>query len=262
MGTHNTSGFTIIETMLVLAITGVMIAGIFIGVGTSINIQRYRDSVETFKTVIQSQYAELSSVRNDRANDWSCDGQAATAQDGAIVRGQSDCILVGRLLAVNGGQYRIYSVLGREIANPSGTSDDLAALRDDYNLNVSNVDIETGVLEWGAEIAWPSSGSGAQTPTTPREIAILFIRSPDSGQLYTFSGNQSPETITPSLLDSLIVAGNSIPGQSERTICISSDGAVINDDRSIFISAFAAVPNAIETRTNDLIAGLGSTTRC
>mgnify|MGYP000247533676 CR=1 FL=1 len=262
MGTHNTAGFTIIETMLVLAITGLLVAGVFAGVGTSINIQRYRDSVETLKNTLQNQYAELTSVRNDRNNNWTCSGTAATQASGAVIRGQSDCFLAGRLLLINGTSLTTYTIVGVQTNDPGVVTDDVASLRDNYALNVSTVSVERDTLQWGAQIAWPQSGSGSRNPTTPRQIAVLYVRSPDSGQIYTFTGDSTPNQVTPQFIDSLLVAGSGTGGQRERTICIDSGGLFNTDRYSIYIADYASVPNAIETRTNALIQTSGSTTRC
>lgn len=265
MGTHKTSGFTIIETMLVLAITGALVAGLFVGIGTSINAQRYRDAVETFKLTLQTQYAELSSVINSRDDNWVCDGQASTEASGVVVRGQSDCLLIGRLVTVNQSDISIYTVLGREQSTPDIDDNDIERLRTNYALNISNVEAERTTLEWGTQIAWPVEGAGSRgngQPTTPRSLSILYVRSPDSGQMYTFSNSDAPDEVTGAYLQSMLVEGNAVPGQGERIVCINSNGFFVGDDRSVVIGRFAAVPSAIETSTNEIIANEGRDTRC
>ncbi len=258
MGAHTQRGFTIIETMLVLAITGLLVAGVFVGIGTSINVQRYRDSVQTLKSVIQTQYSEITSVLNDRNNQWSCDGQAATSDQGGVERGQTDCVLLGRLVTINQSDITVYSVVGRQTGS-AVTTNDITSLTTNYVLNVSTVEVVNDSLEWGAAIAWPASGTGSRTQTTPREIALLFIRSPDSGQIYTFSSDQAPDDPTPQTLRAMIVAGNQVPGQGEQTICVTSNDLLVTDDYSIRIASFASVPNAVETLTNDLLRQQGAT---
>jgi type II secretory pathway pseudopilin PulG len=269
MGTQKTRGFTIIETLLFLAISGVLVIAMLAGVGVTIQIQRYRDAVETFKTLLQDQYSELASVKNEeRTAEWSCGSQAETVEGGtgAKERGQSDCVILGRYVAITGADVTMYSVVGY----PSGsttTGTDIAKLRANYVLNISTMTKEETSLEWGAEIAWPRSGGGSQTPQTPRSVSFLFIRSPDSGQVYTFTDNTAFETPTPATLRDMVVAGVAIPGQSDRTLCIDSGGALANADSSVYVSAFATGPSSIETRSNAFIAdptssSMDKTTQC
>jgi type II secretory pathway pseudopilin PulG len=261
MGTQKTRGFTIIETLLFLAISGVLIIAMLAGVGVTIQIQRYRDAVETFKTLLQDQYSELASVKNEeRTSAWSCSSQAETIEGGSDTkeRGQSDCVIMGRYVAINGPDITLYNVVGYPTGS-STTGTDIDKLRANYVLNISTMTKEETSLEWGAEIAWPRSGGGSQTPQTPRQVSFLFVRSPDSGQVYTFTSNSAFETPLPSSLRDMVVVGASVPGQSDRTLCIDSGGALTNADSSVYVSAFATGPSSIETRSNAFIADPTST---
>lgn len=261
MDIRRIAGFTIIETMLVLAITGALVAAMFVGIGSSISIQRYRDAVTTFKDTLQQQYSALANVSNDRPNTWSCNNAAQTIEESGEARGQSDCVLLGRLVTVDAGEIGIYTVLGNQRSTASA-GNDIDKLRSDYLLNVSSVVSETNALEWGTEIAWPRTGGGAQTPTTPRALSILFIRSPDSGQLYTFTNNVAPENPTPANLQSMLVEGAGVPGQGERTICIEPTDLVPGERMAIVISQFAVGSGAIEVMTNELLRSSGRTSQC
>jgi type II secretory pathway pseudopilin PulG len=250
MGTQKTRGFTIIETMLFLAISGVLIVAMVAGVGVTIQIQRYRDAVETFKTQLQDQYSELASVKNERDNTWTCDNQAQTVEGGSEVRGQSRCVLLGRYMTIEASAVTIQSVVGYPATTQSTTGNDIEKLRANYTLNLSTVTKEESTLEWGTQIAWPSQGIGTQSPTTPRSIALLFIRSPDSGQIYTFSSDSVPSTPTPATLRAMLVTGETLPGQASRTLCIDSGGVLTAGDSSIFIYPYANGPSSIETRSD------------
>jgi type II secretory pathway pseudopilin PulG len=263
MGTQNTRGFTIIETLLFLAISGVLVVAMLTGVGVTIQIQRYRDAVETFKTLLQDQYSELASVENEeRTAAWSCSSQAEITEGGtgAKERGQSDCVILGRYVAIVGNDVTMYHVVGY----PSGsttTGTDIAKLRANYVLNISTMTKEETTLEWGTEIAWPESGGGSQSPQTPRSVSFLFVRSPDSGQVYTFTDNTAFETPTPSSLRNMVVSGATVPGQGDRTLCIDSGGTLTDADSSIYISAYATGPSSIEARSNAFIADPTSTSK-
>lgn len=252
MGTQFGRGFTIVETMLFLAISGVLIVTMVAATGAQVNIQRYRDAVETFKTTLQDQYGELSSVRNERDDTWGCNAAAQSQSGGNVARGQStDCILLGRYLEVEDGAISIYSVLGAG-ENTASTGNDISRLLNDYTLNVSTVSEETTEMEWGTKLAWPSIGTGSGT-STPRNLAVLFLRSPHSGQIYTFTSDTVPTAPSPASLATMVVGGESVPGQRERVICIDSDGLFVNSNLSVYINSYATGPSSVESLSNDVI---------
>ncbi len=259
MSVTNKAGFTIIETMLFLAITGLLIASMLVGVGTSINVQRYRDSVMSLKSLLQDQYSQITSVNNSRDGSWSCDSAAQTSQTGTKeARGQSDCVILGRYITIADSEVTIVPVTGVQ-PSVSPVGNDITVLNS-YNFGISSSGEQKSTLDWGTRIAWPVSGSGSRpTATTPRSIAILIVRSPDSGSVYTFTSNDISPTND---LKSMLVAGESTPGQGGRTICIDPNGLLITSKLAIFIHAFATNSSAIESRSNDIIQSLGSDTRC
>lgn len=254
MGIRNSSGFTIIETMLFLAVTGLLIMGALIGTGASLSNQRYRDAVETFKGVIQAQYADLGSVRNDRTNAITCETDASLSV-GPDQRGQSDCLIVGRYMVIDGEDIAIYTVLSREQASAPPQVTDVAALRNNYSYNIAT-GVEERSMEWGTQIAWPTSGPGSHADPTPSAVALLFIRSPESGRIYTFTSDtvpSGPAAITSQTFIDMISSNDTAPatGMGERTICVQSGGLIVGGDRSIYIAPRASSASAVEVRTND-----------
>ena len=122
---RSSSGFTIIETVLFLGITGLMILGLMIGVGASVNAQRYKDASESFKSLIQAQYSNSVNVQNGRTANWVCNNVAAVIPDAATVpAGQSDCMMLGKYIRIEGGNVNSYTVLAREKSGvtPSDTT--------------------------------------------------------------------------------------------------------------------------------------------
>lgn len=273
MGKHKqrvSPGFTIIETILFLGVTGALIAGMMFATSMTLGTQRYRDATESFKTLLQQQYASISSVQNSRENDQTCTNQASTA-DGNVLRGQSDCVLVGRYMVIRGGDVVVYPVLAYEVTPPSGTSNDITTFRNNYRLNLAKSNAVESELEWDARISWATEGNAddRRSPTTPRSIAILFLRSPSSGQIYTFTSNTVPTeaqingaAAAPAFIRNMVQAGAVVPGQKGRTICLDSGGLTPIPNTSLYIAPYAAGSSGIEVRSNDVSRQLGADERC
>jgi len=272
MGTRVLSGFTIIETVLFLGITGLLVLGVMIGVGANVNVQRYRDATETFKSVIQSQYADVTNVQNGRSAQQQCNSAAGVVDNpSGAARGQSDCMIIGKYVRIVKNKISAYTVLGREKANvtPSDTKD-ITLLKQKYTLNISRTEVVEKTMEWGTEIARPIV-SGVTAGRTPRSIAMLILRSPDSGQVYTFWTNTVPSdadienlsvTTAPSFLTNMIVAGTTTPGQAAQTLCIESSGLFNQGQMALYIAPYAASTSAVELVSKETLAGKGLPYSC
>lgn len=255
MGSISHPGFTIIETMLFLAITGALIVAILAGSGTAINNQRYQDSVTTLKTTLQDQYAQVSSVNNSQSNAAiSCDTNGVVTVDQSLPatpRGQDSCVIIGRFLSINDASITASSVVGYNANDSSyyiaNNATDITELQD-YKLSLLSTTTTTDTVEWGSRIAWPVSGLSFKNPTTPRSIGVLILRSPKSGIIYTFTA----DSWSVSNLSSMIIAGNNIPGQGQQRICIDPGGAVVAGGLAVVIDAYASSATGIEIRTNDM----------
>lgn len=257
-------GFTIIETMLFLSVTGVLVVGVLAGTGSSINIQRYRDSVSTLKSVLEQQYADVSSVRNEvRTDDVSCDTNAviSTSTGTPLKRGQSDCTVLGRYVTIDGKDIVSSSVIGNVPSTSTAYPTDIAELQA-FNLSLLATSAESSQLEWGAQIAWPSGGVGAHTPTVPRSFSLLILRSPTSGLTYTFSSDVVVMPLLPATLHDMIIAGDTVPaaqlqrGQAQQRLCVNSDGG-FGGGLAVVIGAYASSASSLQMRSNDM--GDGST---
>jgi type II secretory pathway pseudopilin PulG len=270
MGVRTLAGFTIIETMLFLGISSALVVTLIASTGASLNVQRYNDAVETFKSVLQQQYADLSNVQNSRDNNWSCGSTAVPSTTGTTSqnRGQSKCILIGKYMRIEDNKMSVYPVIGYQKDTQSIQSNDILSLKNNYVLNVSRVNVDQTTLEWGTQIAYPvtDGGSPYYKPANPRKMSILFVRSPDSGQIYTLTDSDAsvPDdaNISSASLASMLVNGTGIPGQGSRLVCIDSGGLLNNGNRGIRIRSFAAASSAIETVSNEFLAANGDPLRC
>ena len=202
MGSNKSDGFTIIEVMLFLAISSLMFVGMLVGFQTAIQNQRYIDSITSFKGFIQSQYAQVFTTVNDRADRISCDRDAMLGETtGAPSRGMSECFIIGRYIASNADadQFIAGNVLATQIATTDQDTDrdDLVhnyRFRsfdgiEDENLR-SYLNTESYTVGWGGKIV-KNSGDGSENTPASNPFKMLIIRSPKTGMLLTFFDNSS-----------------------------------------------------------------------
>jgi prepilin-type N-terminal cleavage/methylation domain-containing protein len=271
-GQRTKQGFTIIETMLVLSITGILIAGLLVGLGSSISNQRYQDAVSSLKNMIQDQYSQINNVTNDRSLDWTCSSDAvpvvAEVKNSGVAPGQSNCVLLGRYVSIVDDQITTATVVG--YPNLGAASDGtIASIKSSYTLGISTSSIEKSSLEWGARIAWPTSGGGSKPPssTAPtRSLAVLMIRSPENGTSFTFTSDTVNQIDGPSskalssMMEPSLTATN--PGRGARTVCLDPGGFNVPEKLAVYIGAGASGPGSIEVRSKALTAAAGGDTQC
>ncbi len=242
-------GFTIVETMLFLGITGLMVVGILAGAGGSINIQRYHDSVTSLQSFLQQQYSDVTNVANSRSSSWTCDaaGVVPAAATGPA-RGQSDCVILGRLITnVGNNKLQVSNIIGF-IPTPDTTSglDDteiFKAIVDlgppiEYGLgtNISTIDQQTYEIEWQTTLA---DINGADF-----NFSIMILRSPVSGLIRTYVDVDDTVSTSADIQDKLIniVAASN----TELKLCVSPTGLFAGKPMAVQINAGASGPNGIE----------------
>lgn len=235
MGAKTQNGFTIIEVLLFLSVTGLLAMGILAGSGLAISQQRYRDSVNSLKSYIQQQYSEVTNVINSRPGNWACDTTAAVNElaAGGQARGTSDCVLMGRYITINetGTELTTSSVVGYRAPGAAEATTDIAEIANNYRLATSPVDQDEQEVAWGAQVV-------KEKTTTPQPMSILIVRSPLSGSLITFTmeGIQTN-------LNTLISLGNT---NQARDLCVNADlGTFVGRRLEVRMDAYAANQSAI-----------------
>ena len=221
------AGFTIIETMLFLSISALLIMGILVGTGYSINVQRYRDSVTSFQSFLQQQFSEVSNVINDTRS-------VDCGSDTGINRGQSNCVILGHYITTNDSHtLTIKKVIGLDLNAPI-LSDDVAALQQ-YSPVVLSTPISTYTIDWGSLIKDISNN--------PMTFSILILRSPSSGIVRTFI-----DTSTPPIPDGRIAVDliKTSALNNKAQFCIDSNGLLANKQMQVLINSNATNAGSIE----------------
>lgn len=193
MGVKTHKGFTIIESVLFLGVTGLVMAVMLVGVGGTLNRERYKDAVSSFQDYMQGQYNLVANVNNSRPSTEVCQGGAIVI--GAPLgngRGTSDCTIVGRVIhsTPNGEAFvasQVYATV--DAAALTGTTD--VEILNSAQLIASPTE-ETYAMGWGTKVVKP------RPDDTVRALSLLIVRMPTSGVIHTYAleqENQAPAAI-------------------------------------------------------------------
>lgn len=232
-----------VETMLFVAVTGLLIAVLLTGWTLMINTQRYKDSVNTFYAFMQSQYNLVYNVENGRDQSLVCNGAIVSENDGIPIsqRGQSDCILIGRYVHISEGSIiSSFPVVGEDSGTEPEDSSAAAAIRA-YNPTV--VQQRIGLTEASLEVPWGAEIKGnGPARNDIQNIAIMLLWSPVSGTIHTYIVN-APEGGVPIINQSQINPAN----ENEHVLCLDPGTTVSSGRQAVVIRAFASSQNSVET---------------
>lgn len=244
------SGFTIIEVVFFLAISGLMAVGLLAGMGNTVNVHRYRDSAASLQSQLQHEFTYVENISNDRDNRRFCSASAGISTITSATtspRGTTDCMMLGKLVAVEGSKISSYPVIGY------GTIDE--GKSDIVNLQNLTLRVDTeGKIQtgnkWGGEVVYPISTPGGSRGES-RNFYLLIVRSPKSGGIYAFSSSSNPNT--PAKLKAMVredSAGNDY-GRTRQILCIKKDGFVASSMLGVSLEANITNPNGIQILSND-----------
>lgn len=239
MRLSNKSGFTIIETMLFLGVTGLLVVGVLVGTGASISIQRYRDSITSLQSLLQQQFSDVANVSNGRNGDWVCDSNGTITEQTVGVgtaRGQSDCVVLGRLITTTNTSHAILirDVVGYVPSSLVLAQNDLDALKQ-YNIRVSPVSSSSYNVEWDSSLLKP----GGNIPAT---FSILILQSPLSGIIRTFI---DPATVVVDDDISSLIKQSALTESAK--ICIDPNGIFNGNKMAVLVTAGASSASGVET---------------
>lgn len=239
MKLSNEAGFTIIETMLFLGITALLVVGVLVGTGNSINIQRYHDSVSSLQSILQQQYSEVSNVSNGNPGNLECNGITKA-------RGQSDCAILGRFITTikdgcfgidNYCKLSIKMVLGFAPSTSTSTLNDVDIFRSPQGYGVKATDdmSDTYDLEWGSSIV--------DTHNAASVFSLLILRSPTSGTLRTFI---DPATVVADGDIQSLLTLDALT-KNEINVCVSPNGLFTGSRSAVIVKPNNSDASGVET---------------
>lgn len=236
-------GFTLIEVLLFMAITGLLVASVLATTGGTINAQRYKDSSSSLKSMIQMQYSNAINVDNQRTADLSC----GTISTGA---GQSSCVIWGRIIKFDSStKSKVTSryIISSDIADDSDMSLDSYssdfAIFDKYRVREPGADYmvaDSYDMEWGTSI------SEIRRPSDPNiydKFTILIIRSPLTGVLRTYMMPEAPSD-TDNLTEFIKKANDNAADNKYLDLCVDPDGLVGDGIKKTAVRIYADATSA------------------
>jgi type II secretory pathway pseudopilin PulG len=188
MSIKRQTGFTIVEVMLFLGITGLIMAFMLNGVGSQLNERRYQDATNSLVSFMQNQYNLVANVNNSRAK-----GVSFGSCDTSHVAGTSDCTVVGRILhagSLDGDTQQITSSWVIATKDVAALIDSVHVLQDAEL--VAATDVDTYDVAWGTKLV------KAADHTQPLSLTVLIVRIPTTGIVHTYINpgrNISPSDI-------------------------------------------------------------------
>lgn len=176
-------GFTLVEVSLFLAITAAIFVSIAVGTQNSIFQQRYNDAVQNFAEFLRSIYSQVTNVQSEG------DGRSGYAIYGKLVNFEKD----------DNGNNKIttYNVVGKIAEDDLGNGnvlDRLKSLEADVVLEKNGKYEPVGFVEnyrprWASQIQ--TTGGWNDDKYNVYTGALLIVRHPSSGTVYTFSSDES-----------------------------------------------------------------------
>lgn len=243
------SGFTIIEVMLFLAISGALAAGILASSSVAINSQRYRDATNTLQASLQKQYNQTAHVVNERngpTERCNATGVATSLQNGGEPRGSSECLVMGRYIAIqNSGAITLSNVIGYKARSATVTTETGELQNYDFFLDSSTT--ESDEVAWGGTLTFKDSANRTiAVNDNDQAFTLLVLRSPLTGvtRTFTYVGKKNVTEING-------VSIAAATAQDSYKICVDPALFTVGTSLGILVHARASSAGAIELLTGD-----------
>ena len=239
-------GYSLIEVMLFLALSGLVLMGIIIGTANAVDRQRYNDSVQNFAEFLRSVYSDVSNPAGPKD-------------------GRSSYSIYGKLIAF-GEQYDteyqenkeekiyVYDVIGR--INERGFTGSVLQVLESLGLNtyVSSPDDATIKTYVSTPQSYTLNWEAKVKDTNKNQFvgSILIVRSPSSGTVYTFSSTERP-MINQILGENPSTNTNPLSSLSTKfspsnqlDFCIVPEGYSVSTHRDVRIASNAHDASSVE----------------
>ncbi|MCL2085712.1 prepilin-type N-terminal cleavage/methylation domain-containing protein [Candidatus Saccharibacteria bacterium] len=247
------TGFTIIEVILVLAISGALFVGLIAAQGNNLARRRYNDAVFNFVDFVQGQYDFGTNIQNWREGTLPAGSCGTNPGGGNAHLGRSGCVIYGMILEFGNGEcntnpaertgrcfVRYSWVVGEDYNRDALFEIGGAGLGglDDYEV-LGGVGLRRVVpfhdyhIEWGGGLETPSVASSHGTTASSPDVrgAMLILRLPISGTIMTFLYN-----------DDLTAVG--LESAFSPTYPTDNDDILTGDNNAVMVSRDASAASS------------------
>lgn len=230
-GGTTSRGFTIIEVILFLAITGLMLAGVFAGISGSVNRQRYQDASTSLMDFFQGQYNLVDNVHSNRSDTVSC-GTGGVNLGSPQPRGTSDCSIIGRYVTTSDGKVLVSRPVyaAADVTSLSEIDDNLTNLNLSLAPDTLNDDDEQYTVAWSSYVYTDGNDSN-------RDFTMLLVRLPSSGLTRTYFTSSANATIANTIADT---------STDSLAVCVATDGLVNHPPTGAKILRLAPNNNGVQ----------------
>ena len=220
-----TSGFTIVEVLLFLAVSAALLMGIIFSATSQIHQQRYEDAVQNFAEFLRTTYSEVSNPRGKDSGDGG--GRSNYAMYGKLVTfgetGADKRINIYDVVGdvegedLEGTPLQMLKTLHADVIKQDNGATTLIANSSDYSPN------------WDAKIE-----KIGQDNHDRYVGAALIVRAPISGTIYTYTLNNATVEVQKAIENGSANVLNQMLdsfGTDEANFCVAAEGFTIYGGR-------------------------------
>ena len=210
-------GFTLVESMIVLGVTGVLFVSMAGLVSGQQSKSRFKSAMTDITTQIQSQINEVSSGYYPNTGGFGCymsSGSLVATTEASRVKAQgenNDCTFLGRAMmfgvpGTDPQQYTVQTLVGLRRTQTGS---------EPLNLTEANVSVldrgsgspitwptraDTKILQFGTEVAWMKSEDGGPGGSDEAIVGLAIVSSPDGQITFDLTSSIESGTVMPVII--------------------------------------------------------------
>lgn len=178
------AGYTIVEVILFLALTGLLIMAVLLGFNGAINNNRKTDTTRSFESAIETIYSGVRSGEATRPTDAA--GKSVCVSQAAFPGASNECLVIGKLLKItNSRTVDVYNVVSN-VQPDNGCTNTGAEVLSCYHPRVLAMDTVSDriVPQWQASIGQVTFQNISNGVYLSDVNIIAFLRHPSSELVY------------------------------------------------------------------------------